>query len=481
MPMSLFRPLRPSACALVVAIAGVPCIAAASDTPLPRRGLIGLAVQPGEAGGAVVTALRPDGVADRAGVRIGDELISIDGKPVASMDDLGVALRGAGGREVPIVLSRDGEGITVVALPEIAPPEEVAGSSVEYSSVTTERGYRLRTIITTPDESPLAVEGRHPAFMFVQGIYCASLDRPQMPEAVDTRLVHALAQAGFVTLRVDKAGLGDSEGPACSDIDFQEELEGYTAALAQLAELPTVDPDRIYIFGHSMGGLMAPYLSQSTPVAGAIVYGTLVRTWFEYQLENVRRQMELAGYPQSVVTQAVQAEARTSSMILIEKKTLGDVWDRYPELRNPSPMASETHMASRHMSFFHQLQDLNLAEAWAEGTGAVLAVYGEHDWVTSWQDHEDIAAIVNSVRPGTAEAVVLPKADHAFTIHDSLEASLRGMGQGEWDGSLPALVLDWIARVEGRPTRTGHVDPTPPAIDAAKAEVASVEGAPAGS
>jgi pimeloyl-ACP methyl ester carboxylesterase len=150
--------------------------------------------------------------------------------------------------------------------------------------------------------------------------------------------------------------------------------------------MPGVDPQRVSVFGHSMGGVLAPYLSKDVPVHGTIVYGTIARTWFEYQLENVRRQAALQpGASEAEITDAVLAEARSSSMILVDKKSLGDVWARWPELRQPSQglMLDEQHMSTRSMAFFHQLQDLNLARAWQESSGAVLAVYGEYDWVTS--------------------------------------------------------------------------------------------------
>jgi photosystem II stability/assembly factor-like uncharacterized protein/dienelactone hydrolase len=262
-----------------------------------------------------------------------------------------------------------------------------------------------------------------------------------------------MADAGFVTMRVDKPGVGDSEGPPCSEIDLQTELAGYTAALKQLAAMPGVDPSRIYVFGHSMGGVLAPYMAKEVPVRGTIVYGTIVRTWFEYQLENVRRQAALQpGVTEAEVTDAVLAEAKSSSMILVEKKTLGDVWARWPELKQPTQglMLDENHMSTRSMAFFHQLQDLNLARAWAESTGAVLAVYGEFDWVTSETDHRTIADIVNARTKGAGTVLIRPGADHAFTLHTDIRSSRAIMGGGEFDRGLATEFLKWIASVEGR-------------------------------
>lgn len=440
---------------------------------LPRRpGPMGIRFDPAGPGLLVAEAV-PGGVAAKAGIRAGDTILSVAGTPVAAREALSEVMRSRrGGEVIPVTLRREDAEVTLQLTLQQA-GETVPGSTVHYGSVTVPAGYRLRTILTRPEQSPLAREGRHPAFLYVQGIICQTIDRPNMPEAADTRLVHAMAAAGFVTMRVDKPGLGDSEGPPCNQIDFQTELDGFTAALRQLAAMPEVDPERIYVFGHSMGGVIAPYLSAAVPVRGTIVYGTLARTWFEYQLENVRRQAALSpGVSEADITDAVLAETRTSSTILVDKKTMGDAWNRWPELRQPAQglMLDENHIATRGMAFFHQLQDLNLARAWQNSTGAVLAVYGEYDWVTSLHDHELIAKIVNARTPGAGKAIVMPKADHGFTTHDSLQASVPRMGQGEWDADLPRRMLEWIATLEGRAAAAPAPQPAPQPAAAAPAQ-----------
>ena len=419
--------------------------------PLPRRaGPIGVAVEGAPGGGPVVTMVMPGSAAEAAGLAVGDRIGSIDGRVIAAPAEVAEALanRPVGDR-ILLGIERGGEEPSVAEIVLRPASESVDGCEVRYGSVTVPRGYRLRTIVTVPEQSARAIDGRLPAFMFVQGITCDTIDRPLWPDVADTRLVHAMAKEGFVTIRVDKPGIGDSEGPSCSEIGFAEELEGFAAALAALAEMPEVDPERLYLFGHSMGGVMAPYLSSLTPVRGTVVYGTLVRTWFEYQLENVRRQMELQGYGPEFVTAAVQAEAKSSSVILIEKGTIGDVWSRWPELRQPTQGVAldEEHLSTRHMRFFHELQDLNLAEAWLASTGDVLALWGEFDWVCSQEDHDRIAALVDRRSPGSGRSMVLPGADHAFTRHANITASLLMMGRGEPMQDLPETVMAWIDQI----------------------------------
>lgn len=438
---------------LAAALVAIP-IATTQARPadeLPRRGTIGFAGSPdgNPAGGVVISQVRPGGPAEKSGLRAGDRLLTLNGAAAENSPALQEAVRQipAGGKAT-LAIIRDGKPETLTATLEPIFSEKVEGSTVTYSSVKVPAGYRLRTIITEPDAVKSA-GAKAPAFFFIQGLMCQSLDRAHIANASDTRLVHAMAKAGYVTIRVDKPGTGDSQGPACGDIDFNTELAGYAAALAQLKSLPTVDPDRIYIFGHSMGGLMAPYLIKDSPVRGAIVYGTGARNWLEYMLENARRQISLSGIPHSSIEEAVMATAKLYSVVLIDKKSVADAWARYPELKDENPMIEANRIFGRHVTFYHQLQDLNLARAWEEAQTNVLAVHGEFDAVSAKSDHELIATIAQRAgKIGDAEE--LPKGDHGFTTHDTLAQGMSAMGQGKFADALPEMILKWIAKVEGR-------------------------------
>lgn len=61
-----------------------------------------------------------------------------------------------------------------------------------------------------------------------------------------------------MTLRIEKPGVGDSEGGPFAELDFTTELDIYRQALKQLKEQPEVDAEHVFIFGHSMGGAFGP-------------------------------------------------------------------------------------------------------------------------------------------------------------------------------------------------------------------------------
>jgi len=86
---------------------------------------------------------RPEAPALAAGIRPDDVIVSIDGTPTPTWDDVSTAIRGAGDRTVPVVVERGGERLTLHATPIVdARPVYAADGSVERTSegrVRTER------------------------------------------------------------------------------------------------------------------------------------------------------------------------------------------------------------------------------------------------------------------------------------------------------------------------------------------------------
>ena len=258
--------------------------------------------------------------AEAAGFKSGDVIMAVNGAKIAGPGAVVQAIAGRkAGAEVALELRRGDllrqEKVTLKGRPF----EKSEDFEVIYGAVASRAG-QLRTIITRPKK-----EGRHPALFLIQGIGLASIDNPAGGLAAYKTIVDEFTRRGFVTVRVDKPGCGDSEGGPARDVDFDTELDGYLQALKMLKTRGDVDADRIILFGHSMGGVMAPLLAADVPVRGIIVYGTIARTWTEYWLENLRRQMELAAAPPSAIDRDVRAEAALSTYLYAEKKSPSEI------------------------------------------------------------------------------------------------------------------------------------------------------------
>src|SRR6201993_2351481 len=154
-----------------------------------------------------------------------------------------------------------------------APRESYPNVDVIYDSVASPGGKRLRTIITKPRNA----KGKLPVIFVAGWLSCDSVEAPAEAKDESGLVFRGLAQMpGFVLFRMDKQGVGDSEG-VCGETDFDSELAGYRAAFHALKNYDFIDPRRVYILGISNGGGFAPLVpetdAEQAPVRGYISVG----------------------------------------------------------------------------------------------------------------------------------------------------------------------------------------------------------------
>jgi pimeloyl-ACP methyl ester carboxylesterase len=416
--------------------------AALSPLTSERRAKLKL---PGNQGIALVKVI-PDTSAAAAGLKEGDVVAAIDGQPVEGLPQFLAAIaRRKVGEKVELEVVREGKTEKKTVELRERPRKRGDGFDVIYDSVTS-RGNRLRTIVSKPSG-----QGRRPAILWIQGLGNFSIDNPAGKLGAYDKILDELARSGYVTLQVDKPGCGDSEGGPWPEIDFQTELDGYRQGLKALKDYPFVDPDRVFVFGHSMGGVMAPLLASEQKVRGVAVYGTVFRTWYEYQVENVRRQTRLAGADFSTVEAAARNEIAVLAELYLARKSPVEVAKAHPELRRHMSefIKDDKYMYGAHYMFFQQLSGLNMPEAWAKTDAHVLAMWGKGDFVAPGPDHEMIAEAVNEAHPGKGEYRALD-ADHGFNkasgFKDSFGRSSSG-AEGEFNPVVIAILKEWMDRV----------------------------------
>jgi pimeloyl-ACP methyl ester carboxylesterase len=391
-------------------------IAFPASADLPRRGMAGLMVQM-EEGGVYIRDVMPGMPAEKAGLQKGDRILSVDGERVAETVDVTSRLAKHKGGETARIEYQRGEAARIVPLVlQEWPREKGEAYDAAYGDVTA-GGNRYRTILTTPKSGP----PRATVFI-VQGVGCGSIDNPPGDSAYRA-LIESLSRRGLATLRVDKPGTGDSEGGPCATASFQTEVDAYRAGLASLKG------GNVYLFGHSMGGIMAPLIAEAGPLKGIVVYGTVSSTWMQYSVENQRRQMRLRNEP----FEEIEAE---------ERETQKFVSDFYVQKK---PL--ETSMAGKYGKYFQDVNDVPLMNAWKKTNVPLLAVWGASDFLTDGSQHEWLAAAVNSWRPGTAKYVKLDGIDHWLFKAASQKASLEREGAGtkpEYDDRIAEVIAAFI-------------------------------------
>lgn len=307
-------------------------------------------------------------MASEAGLQPGDRIVSLGGVPLRSFAEVRAALRAiARDDTTTIQLVREGVEFEIDLAVHAKPLEPIA--HVRPSEITS-RGARLRTWITG-DRGAAGI-------LYLQGISNASVELGATPDAPLVQLLDAWTCAGFVTMRLEKRGCGDSEG---TPGDFLGDVEDARAALESLR---TLTPD-VILFGHSVGGMIAPLIARD--VRAVIVCGSSAVPWLDCVDASARRQLRLRGWSDDRVEAHVRAErARVESA--------------------PDDERIDEHDARWH----RQLHAVDLATAWRAVDCPVLALHGEADVVVS---EEEARAIATLARDGAFEIVA--GLDHAMS------------------------------------------------------------------
>jgi len=130
------------------------------------------------------------------------------------------------------------------------------------------KGLRLEGTVALPD-SPRPC----PAVLMIVGSGMVDRDEShkKLPIDVMRQLAMHLGENGIGSLRYDKRGVGASEGDFWT-AGLSDNTDDAAAALECLRSQPGVDPERVYVLGHSEGATICMRLAGARePIAGAIL------------------------------------------------------------------------------------------------------------------------------------------------------------------------------------------------------------------
>lgn len=428
---------------------GFICASVAAHGALPRRVATQGAFEKLQTAGVKVQSLKKGSALQLAGVRKDDVLLKVGNiRLITSQDWSDASESWVADHPTEIQFRQDGVVRTVSVSFSPLPPEAFRGITVEYGQITSDYGIAQRTLVSYPEAS----SGRLPAVFVVQGLSCSSVEILPGSRSNFIRTLKALVtESEQLVMRVEKPGKGDSLG-RCSETDFVTELNGYEIALKTLLAREDVDPNRVIVYGSSMGSALAPYLAEKYQLNGVISDGTFYRSWFEHMLEIERRIKTMQGNSQATVNTLMnEVYIPFYFGMLIQKK-------RYQDLVTDNPLLAShnyhgpNHMYGRPMAFYHQLQDFNVAGAWQALTVPVRVRWGTHDWIMSEYDIDMIAEVLASKGHEDYLIYKYPQMDHWYTLHGSPDESFHG-GAGEWDQHIATQIVDWARELNRQPWR----------------------------
>ncbi len=334
-----------------------------------------------------------------------------DGAVAVFKDSLGERLRLDGrGRllacEVPaqkLVLRRVDEPVEPFTIQRPLPPAARADLAREEVLIADGEVSLAGTITRRKDDSG-AAPGRLPALFFVSG--SGPQDREGYSSGIDLGthvILDRLTSEGFLVLRFDDRGVGESEGPT-EGTTYDDLVADARACLRFLAARPDVDPARVAAIGHSEGGESVPILAAEGDALAAIV---LMAAPGRSVDELVREQMLYQRGIEGASAEDLEGLGRT-------------IDDFFERLAKSEPIETE--------GLPEELRMLLAARAWLEShlrqdpiatikkvRCPVLILQGGRDiQVSAERDAQVLSAALDQAGHPDHELVVFPELDHLF-------------------------------------------------------------------
>lgn len=175
------------------------------------------------------------------------------------------------------------------------------GQPPEYRAPAYVKRERFEEVEITVGQAPWALPGTlsipkgrgpHPAVVLVHGSGPNDRDETVGPNRVFKDLAWGLASRGIAVLRYDKRTYVYPQQVAEQLPNLtveQEVIEDALLALQAVRQNASIDPKRVYLLGHSLGGMLAPEIAvRDGRVAGVVLLAAPARPFDEVLLGQLR-------------------------------------------------------------------------------------------------------------------------------------------------------------------------------------------------
>lgn len=278
-------------------------------------------------------------------------------------------------------------------------------------------------------------EGPFPVVLLVHGSGPNDRDETVGLNKPFRDLAWGLASKGIAVLRYEKRTKQFPEQVLAGQKEFtvyEETIDDVVAAISLLSQMKDVDEDRIYVLGHSLGGMLLPRIAEQAPeLAGLIVLAGPSRPLEDLYLEQMTYIVELDGE---------RSEQEEAALARIEQQ-VARVKD--PQLSTDTPPTDLPLEIPA--SYWLDLRGYDPAQAAQDLEQPMLFLQGERDYQVTLEDLKGWQAALAS-RDDVAFKVY-PSLDHLFVEGE-------GMGTPQEDytsaGHVSGVVVDdivaWIGR-----------------------------------
>jgi len=386
-------------------------IAITASAQPARKAIIGLIGKPVEKG-IRVDSILPNSTFATLPLKKEDVITALNGKAVTTMEQYSaVVLPLRAGDALTVKYISSGKEKTAATKAVMRPYETSPYADIQYDWVPFRGGY-LRAITRKPKDKTNC-----PAILLIPGYGCGSIEN--YSSSYNGKLLYEWVKAGYAVITVEKSGLGDSyDCVPCSEADLVNEIESFDAGYQYMEKLSFVDKKNLFIWGHSMGGVVAPEVAKRHQPKGVMVFACTFRPWSEFLLEMHRVQKPLLeNFTYQQTEEFVRGIQKVYYEFFVLKKSPEQLYNipEYKELAvsDLNYAKGSNNMWGRHWRYWMQLDSLNMAETWKQVNAPVLIIHGGADYEQcSLVEPFMIRETVNAAHPGTATWITIDDIDH---------------------------------------------------------------------
>lgn len=226
--------------------------------------------------------------------------------------------------------------------------------------------WKLPATITIPIGS-----GRFPAVVLVHGSGPQDRDVTIGPNKVFQDLAWGLATKGVVVLRYEKRTLAHQIDT--KELTVKEEtVEDAVAAARSLVTHPSVDTQRIFVIGHSLGGYLIPRIAdadESGAIAGYISLAGSTRPTEDLILEQTRYILGLDG-----------------SLSADDESVLTKLKEKVDAVKSLEPDSEKENVLGAPTSYWLDLRGYSPAQEAKKMSSPLLVLQGERDYQVTMKD-----------------------------------------------------------------------------------------------
>ena len=312
------------------------------------------------------------------------------------------------------------------AQPSDPPAYATADSFREEDVVVGSGEWALPGTLTLPNG-----DGPFPAVVLVHGSGPLDRDETVGPNKPFRDLAWGLASQGIAVLRYEKRTKAHAQAAAANQNTFtvvDESVDDALEAVALLRQTDGVDPEGVFVLGHSLGGMLAPRIGANDPeIAGIIMMAGTSRPLEDVVLEQMDYILNLDG----AVSADEQAVLDGVAAQVARIKALG-----------PSDAGSSEVLLGASPTYWLDLRAYDPPQV-AAGLGQpMLILQGERDYQVTLEDLEGWKQVLSS-RPDVT-FVTYPDLNHLFIAGEGVITPSEYEAPGHVGEKVVVDIADWI-------------------------------------